>query len=500
MQRRSFLKTIAPAVVMPSLINGLTVKAFANATITNQLAALQSDTDKVLVLIQLNGGNDGLNTVLNLDQYTNLAAARSSVLIPETAALALNGTNAVALHPAMTGMQQLYNEGKVTIVQGVSYPNPNYSHFRATDIITSSSDADQVLTSGWCGRYLEQEYPNFPTNYPNTDYPDPPAIQIGVGLPLLFQGTAANLAVTLSGTQIFDDWVNGSNGALPNTPAGHELGYLRTVAQQTQSYAGQITAAALNITTQSPNYPAAGANPLADQLKLVARLIAGGLQTRIYLVSLGGFDTHASQVAATDTTTGTHANLLSNLSQAIKAFMDDLAFLSIQDRVVGLTFSEFGRRIISNGSGGTDHGSAFPMFVFGEQVAAGIVGNSPVIPATVTENDNLAMQFDFRTIYASLLKDWFCADASTVDTALADTFLPTPVVESACCVPPTPIISGAAASCLNNVATYSVPAVAGDTYLWTVTGGTIVSGQGTSSIQVQWNNGTQGNVQVQQSH
>jgi uncharacterized protein (DUF1501 family) len=498
MKRRSFLKTIAPVVVMPSLINGLTVKAYANANITNQLAGIQVDTNKVIVLIQLNGGNDGLNTVLNLDQYDNLAAARGDILIPESAALALTGTTDVALHPAMTGMQQLYNEGKVTIVQGVSYPNPNYSHFRATDIIASAADAEQMLTTGWCGRYLEQEYPNFPTDYPNTNFPDPPAIQIGVGLPLLFQGTAANLAVTLSGTQIFDDWINGSVGTLPETPAGHELGYLRTVSQQTQSYAGQITTAALNITSQSPNYPAAGTNSLADQLKLVARLIAGGLQTRIYLVSLGGFDTHATQVVAGNTATGNHATLLGNLSQAIKAFMDDLTYLNIQERVVGLTFSEFGRRIISNGSGGTDHGAAYPMFVFGEQVASGIVGNSPVIPATTDENDNLAMQFDFRTIYASLLKDWFCADQAMVDVALADTFLPTTVVEAACCVAPTPVITASSAACVNGITTYSVPAVAGNTYLWIVSGGTIVSGQGTNSIQVQWSNGTIGEVHVQQ--
>ena len=498
MKRRSFLKTIAPVVVMPSLINGLTVKAYANANITNQLAGIQIDTNKVIVLIQLNGGNDGLNTVLNLDQYDNLAAARGDILVPESAALALTGTTDVALHPAMTGMQQLYNEGKVTIVQGVSYPNPNYSHFRATDIIASAADAEQLLTTGWCGRYLEQEYPNFPTDYPNTNFPDPPAIQIGVGLPLLFQGTAANLAVTLSGTQIFDDWISGSVGTLPETPAGHELGYLRTVSQQTQSYAGQITTAALNITSQSPSYPTAGTNSLADQLKLVARLIAGGLQTRVYLVSLGGFDTHATQVVAGNTATGNHATLLGNLSQAIKAFMDDLTYLNIQERVVGLTFSEFGRRIISNGSGGTDHGSAYPMFVFGEQVASGIVGNSPVIPAAANGDDNLAMQFDFRTIYASLLKDWFCADQAMVDIALADTFLPTTVVEAACCVAPVPVITASSAACANELTTYSVPAVAGNTYLWIVSGGTIVSGQGTNSIQVQWNNGAIGEVHVQQ--
>lgn len=499
MQRRDFLKTIAPAVIMPSLINGLTVKAFAPTQITGNLAAMQTDTDKVLVLIQLNGGNDGLNTVINLDQYDHLVAARNSILVPQASVLPLAGISTIGLHPAMVGMQQLYNEGKLRIVQGVSYPNPSYSHFRATDIAISAADSNQNLSTGWSGRYLEQEYPNFPIGYPTAQYPDPPAIQIGTGLPLLFQGANAGLAITLSSEQIFDDWLNGATGAPPDTPAGHELAYLRVVAQQTQSYAGQISAAALNVSTQSPNYPTAGANSLADQLKLVARLIAGGLQTRIYLVSLGGFDTHSQQVDAADSTMGWHATLLGKVSEAIKAFTDDLSYLGIQNRVVGATFSEFGRRIISNGSRGCDHGAAYPMFVFGDSVQAGVLGASPIIPSAATDNDNLAMQFDFRAIYASLLKDWFCANQATVDAAMADTFATLPVVEAVCCVSPTPLISGSNSSCVGQTQTYSVPATAGHTYLWEAIGGTIVSGQGTHQIAVQWNNGTTGTVNVTES-
>nr|MBP9135764.1 DUF1501 domain-containing protein [Chitinophagales bacterium] len=241
----------------------------------------------------------------------------------------------------------------------------------------------------------------------------------------------------------------------------------------------------------------AGTNPLADQLKLVARLIAGGLKTRVYLVSLGGFDTHAQQVSNTNANVGIHASLLGKLSEAVKAFCDDLAYLNADERVVGLTFSEFGRRIKANASWGTDHGTAFPMLLFGTNVQAGIVGNNPIIPAAATVNDNLPMQYDFRSVYASLLKDWFCLPSTDVNAVMLDTFATLPVVQPACCVPP--IISGAANACINGTNVYSVTAVAGSTYVWVVTGGTIVAGQGTHQITVQWNNNVQGTVNVEQT-
>jgi uncharacterized protein (DUF1501 family) len=167
---------------------------------------------------------------------------------------------------------------------------------------------------------------------------------------------------------------------------------------------------------------------LADQLKIVARLVAGGLKTRFYLVNMGGFDTHAKQVEAADVTTGTHAKLLARLSEAIHAFQDDLQFLQVDDRVVGMTFSEFGRRIQSNASGGTDHGAAAPVFVFGKDVQGGVVGTNPVWPDKLTVNDNIAMQVDFRAVYNSLLEKWFQADPSEVESVLLNNYPALPLI------------------------------------------------------------------------
>jgi uncharacterized protein (DUF1501 family) len=189
MKRRNFLRTIAPAVVLPSIINGFSMKAFAEMPLFRGMEALQTETDKVLVIIQLNGGNDGINTVIPLDQYTNLSVARGNILINSSAVLPLTGTTATGLHPAMTGMRDLYDNGKVKIVQGVSYPNPNFSHFAATDIWATASDSDQSLNTGWLGRYIDHEFPGFPAGYPNASSPDPIAVQMGVGAATYVSGT-----------------------------------------------------------------------------------------------------------------------------------------------------------------------------------------------------------------------------------------------------------------------------------------------------------------------
>jgi hypothetical protein len=222
----------------------------------------------------------------------------------------------------------------------------------------------------------------------------------------------------------FYQFVNGTVDTAPNTPAGHELTYVRLVAQQTQQYSGTIKAAADKATNLSTLYPTAGTNSLADQLKIVAQLIAGGLKTQVYMVSLGGFDTHAGQTDASATENGTHANLMQKISQAVNAFQDDLKKLAIDDRVLGMTFSEFGRRIKSNDSLGTDHGAAAPLFIFGKNVKPGITGNNPIIPSSVTANDNVPMQVDFRSVYASILKYWFNVSDSELSPMLLNKTFP----------------------------------------------------------------------------
>jgi uncharacterized protein (DUF1501 family) len=189
-----------------------------------------------------------------------------------------------------------------------------------------------------------------------------------------------------------------------------------------------IKTAALKVNKQSDKYPAQGKNALADQLKIVARLIGGGLKTKIYMVNIGGFDTHSKQTEDTDTTAGNHAGLLKKISEAIYAFMDDLEYLQAKNRVMGITFSEFGRRIKSNASGGTDHGAGAPLFYFGHNIKGGIIGENPIIPAAVTVNDNVAMQYDFRAVYSSILENWFNINSAEISKILPGQYPTLPLV------------------------------------------------------------------------
>ncbi|MGB8193246.1 MAG: DUF1501 domain-containing protein [Chitinophagaceae bacterium] len=441
MKRRIFLRNSIPAAtILPAILNGYSVKAFSgNSPLMQALSGAGTLTDHVMVLIQLNGGNDGLNMVIPVEFYGNYFNARANIAIPQNKVLTLAGNNKTGLHPSMTGLQSLYNDGKLAIIQAVGYPTPNFSHFRATDIWMSASDSDDVITSGWAGRYLGAEYPNFPNGFPNTIMPDPLAIQIGSVTSLTLQGPTVNMGMSISDPNNFYNLLSGNQDPVPDTPWGKELKYIRMVSQQTQQYAQVIKDAAAKV-MQQVTYPTQ--NTLGDQLKIVARLIKGGLRTRVYMVSMGGFDTHSSQVNTTDVTTGTHATLMQRVSDAIKAFMDDLKFLEIEDRVTGLTFSEFGRRIKSNASFGTDHGAAAPMFVFGKKVKSGVVGSNPVIPANASVNDNIPFQYDFRSVYASVLKQWFCVNPTDLQTIMLKNFQDIPLYTNAGCSASDPVTAG----------------------------------------------------------
>lgn len=415
MKRREFLSRAVPATTLPFLLHGFTFQAYGRSPLLDALTSAAIQSDRVLVLVQLNGGNDGLNTVIPLDRYAELTAARSNILIDPTKVLGL--TTATGLHPSMTGFQSMFNNGQLTVVQSVGYPNPNFSHFRATDIWLTATDANVVSNSGWLGRYLDQEFPGYPDAYPNSTMPDPLALQIGSVVSSGLQGPSESMGLAVTDPNATYSYP-GADDTPPATPAGHELTFIRQVAQQTEQYSMVIRGASTQGSNLTTLYPAAGQNSLADQLKIVARLISGGLQTRIYVVNIGGFDTHSAQVTASDTTLGTHATLLGRLSTAIFAFQDDLTKLGLADRVIGLTFSEFGRRIKSNSSGGTDHGSTEPLFVFGQNVNPVIIGTSPVLPANATANDNLPLQFDFRSVYTSILRDWFGASQQEISAAV----------------------------------------------------------------------------------
>ena len=432
MKRRDFLRnTIPTATLLPALIGGFSVKAYsADSPFMQSLMGATVDTDKVLVLIQLNGGNDGLNMVIPIETYGDYYNARTNIAIPQNKILALNGNSKTGLHPSMTGMQTLFNEGKLAIIQAVGYPSPNFSHFRATDIWMSASDADTETDSGWTGRYLASEFPNYPNGFPNSAVPDPLAIQIGSITSLALQGPSVSMGMSITDPVNFYNLIDGLVDPAPDTPWGKELKYIRMVVQQTQQYSTVIKAAAAAVPSQG-NYPAG--NDLAAQLKIVARLVKGGLKTRIYVVSTGGFDTHAAQTTSTDTTVGNHANLLGRVSDAIKSFMDDLKGLGVEDRVMGMTFSEFGRRIKSNSSVGTDHGAAAPVFVFGKNVKPGITGTNPAIPSGVSVNDNIPFQYDFRSIYSSILNQWFCVKNTDLQTIMFKDFQNIPLCINAAC-------------------------------------------------------------------
>ncbi|KAK6033614.1 hypothetical protein OSTOST_00212 [Ostertagia ostertagi] len=271
---------------------------------------------RVLVLVQLNGGNDGLNTVISLD--------------------------------------------------------------RATDIWLTGSSSNQYLTTGWLGRTVDQQYPGYPdpASLPNAD---PLAVQIGSQSSSMMQTSQTNAAFTVTDPNSFNDFVNDVVPVMPDTPYGREVTFLRKLQQSTEEYSNVIKTA-YGLGANLAGYPAN--NSLANQLKIVARLIKGGLKTPLYIVNHpNSFDTHAAQ--------------------------KDLDQLGIKDRVTGMTFTEFGRRIKSNADAGTDHGTSIPMFFFGTKLNPALTGTSPVLPANAGTNDQIPMQFDFRSVYYTVLREWF---------------------------------------------------------------------------------------------
>ncbi len=441
MNRREFLRRSVPVTAIPFLLNGFPLRAYGRAPFLETLVAAATATDRVLVLVQLGGGNDGINTVIPLDQDSVYMSVRSNIAIPINSVIRLHSSTGsplpAGLHPSMDGrftvggvsvpanggMKALFDDGKLTIVQGVSYPNPNLSHFRATDIWLTASDYNVELNTGWLGRYLDREFPGYGTpQFDDQVMPDPLAIQIGSVVSFGLQGSARSMGIAIQSPETFFQLVNqGSGGAIdsaPQTPAGRELEYIRAVAVQSQEYAAQIKRAAdLAPRNLSALYPDTGRNTLADQLRVVARLIAGGLKTRVYVVNLGGFDNHSAQVDVTDKTSGIHASLLGRLANALMAFQDDIRLFGVEHRVLGMTFSEFGRRVASNASLGTDHGTAAPMFLFGAPVKAGIVGANPSL--TDLTNGNLKMQYDFRDVYASVLSQWFGVSSAELNAVLS---------------------------------------------------------------------------------
>jgi uncharacterized protein (DUF1501 family) len=423
MNRRDFIQNTFSGIMMPTLLNGLSLNAYGNVNEQNL------GDDHILVVVQLIGGNDGLNTVIPIDKYGLYKNARTNIAIPKEKLLKIPQSDILGLNPEMIGLQTMFKEGKASLIQGVGYPNPDFSHFRSTDIWNSASDSNLYVNNGWAGRYLTINNPNFPTGYPNKQFPDPLAIQIGSVISTALQGPIQSMGMAISNPSSFYNLISNKIENTPNTLAGKELKFLRKLAVQTNQYTETIKSAASKVTKQV-NYPNSN---LANRLKIVAQLIGGGLKTKVYFVHISGFDTHSDQTNTSDTTTGTHANLLKDMSDAIKAFSDDLKGLGVSKKVLGVTYSEFGRRIKSNASGGTDHGAAAPMFMFGDLVNSVVLGTNPDISATPTDKDNVTMQYDFRSVYASILQNWFCLDAAYIDDVLLKNFQTLPLIHGQAC-------------------------------------------------------------------
>lgn len=420
MKRRTFLQ-LSSAASVPMLINGIPVSAVARNSF---LDFVSPDNDKILVLIQMTGGNDGLNTVLPLDQYSNLDIARNKILIKESLGLKLRDN--LALHPVMTGLKSMYDEGKLRLIQSVGYPNQNRSHFRSTDIWTSGSSADVVEPKGWLGRYFYNNHNEYPQGYPNNDFPDPLAITIGSLVSQTCQGPVANFSLAINDPAtmaLIEEPTFAANFPLSNY--GVELKYLVNTFKQTNDYTDVIK----NAFTAAGGAIATTGNKLLDQLNIVAQLIKGGMKTKVYVVSVGSFDTHSAQCDPDNHEIGTHADLLKSVSDAIAGFQTAIQNSGNDKRVLGMTFSEFGRRIKANDSTGTDHGSAAPLFLFGNCVSPGILGNNPTISNNVGNDEGVAMQYDFRSVYATILMDWFELPSDLVRELLFAEFQKLPIIE-----------------------------------------------------------------------
>ncbi|MBL8004993.1 MAG: DUF1501 domain-containing protein [Candidatus Kapabacteria bacterium] len=416
MNRRSFLQKSAIATAAaPTIIGGMPLLA---SSPSSALGSNFMNNDNIVIIIQLFGGNDGLNTIVPAedDNYYNL---RPGISVVKDTAVRILGSD-VFLHPALVenvhngGMLNLLEQGNLAVIENVGYENPNLSHFRSTDIWLSginSSNPDVRLDTGWVGRYFERNLTNFPLVIPE----DPLAIQIGGSLSMLLKSQSGDMGITLRDP---DSFFQKGAGLTPDEdyfdPATNnyqeEFNFIRTIAKQSDVYSQKVKAA-FDKGTNVVNY----SQGFAQQLRLISRLISGGLKSKVYMCFMGGFDTHVQQQQSDNL--GFHPSLLNNLSNGICQFMDDAIQQGFGEKVVGLTISEFGRRPFENGSRGTDHGAASVQFVFGRNVNAAVYGNPPDLE-NFTNNGDIVYQNDYRRVYVDILESWFEETPETIEQIL----------------------------------------------------------------------------------
>jgi uncharacterized protein (DUF1501 family) len=412
--RREFLKS--------TMVGGAvawTVPTFLANTFSALHAADDGVTGRdgtILVVIQMAGGNDGLNTVVPFtdDHYHR---ARRQLKLPAKSLLKINDT--LALNPSLSGFKELFDAGQLSIVQGVGYPNPNRSHFRSTEIWQTASDAGKFEKYGWIGRYFDNACAGCdPTIGVNVGRQMPQAFAskkpMGVSLDdpenyrFMADGKPDEMSfreLNRSEEMMSDSAAGTSIAAVPGKiiQRGSPLDFIERTALDAQVSSDKILAVSRRVQNHG-TYPAA---QLGNSLKLIARLIGGGLPTRIFYASQGGYDTHTNQA-------GAHDRLLRELGDSVKAFIDDLKAQGNLDRVVVMTFSEFGRRVAENANGGTDHGAAAPMFLAGSRIKAGLLGTHPSLAPQDLLNGDLKFTTDFRSVYAGIIEGWLKTNSEPV--------------------------------------------------------------------------------------
>ena len=361
--------------------------------------------DRVLVIVQLGGGNDGLNTVVpyGSDDYYRVrpGIALQAPGRSQDAALQLSQANGIGLHPSMAGFKDLMDDGVASVIQGVGYPNPNRSHFSSMDI-WHTGNPEGRRGSGWVGRYFDNAC---------NGTPDPEiGISVGREAPLAMQGDTV-MPVSFESADRYR-WIGedlDSNLAQPYQgvagPGGDvdtvdQLAFLKRTTMDAQISSKKVRKAV----AQQPLVAYPGGN-LSDQLKMIAAMIRSEMPTRVYYASIGGFDTHANQATQ-------HARLLRQVGDSLKAFYGDVKAQGNNGRVLTMVFSEFGRRVPQNASGGTDHGTAAPMYFVGDMVAPGVHGTHPSLKNL--DNGDLKFTLDFRSCYTGVLNDWMGADGKAV--------------------------------------------------------------------------------------
>lgn len=403
--RRSFLQALGLAGGGSMVMANTRLSVSSPSPLSAALS--KAENDNILVIVRLSGGNDGFNTIIPVYDYDSYANRRPLIKIPPSEFINLE-RDMFAMPKSMNKLENLWGDGQMKVVQGVGYEDSSLSHFSGSDIWANTNLLERER-SGFMGRYFQDLYPDYTFNPPVS----PPSIQIGSIGNLIFRGPENDFSFAFSSAARLE--ALGQNEAFydpnetPDCTYGEKVKYLREISNTTYNYADEI-AAAYNSSTDFGGYLD---NSLGNQFNVIARLIKGNLGTKVYMVTLGGFDTHSNQIQR-------HQELMNQFSEGINNFYADLAASGWDDKVLSMTISEFGRRFTENGSLGTDHGTAAPMMFFGTGLNGnGFIGEHPGIKdEDLTRGGNVVNTNDFRQVYATVMKEWMCIDPGTVSDAL----------------------------------------------------------------------------------